>query len=189
MLHRILGHLVTGDDDEGDREHQLGLAKIIESGYVLDYDDVFAPIAAELPVQDARLVMDILEMFYFLEWSFNKLSQEERDDLGAEVAFRVRFRGFDFNSRREGRLHGFAKYLIDNGKWEDLAVYFDRAHDGGNSHMPMLGTYERMLNEFNPIWRDRIRDMTSGRQFDARLKTAEISRIAGAFVHPYNRGK
>ncbi len=189
MLHRVLARLVDGDGDDGDREHQLGLARILESGYVVDYEDVFISLEAELPRRDAQLVMDILEMFYFLEWSYNQLSDSEKDALGESTRYRVRFRGFDFNNRREARLHGFAKYLIDDGKWEDLAVYFDREHERGNSHMPMLRAYERMLEEFNPIWKERVRQMTIGGSFNAQLSLAEIRQITDAVVHPDNRGR
>lgn len=187
LLHRILGRLVDGTGDDGDLDYQLEQAKIIEHGYVAQYDEIFYSIQAELPRRDAGLVVDILEMFHFLEWSYGQLSDAEREELGSSVARTVVFRGFDFNNRREGRLAGYAQHLIDQGKWESQAKYFDNNNDRGNSHFPTLALYERMLEEFNPIWREKTRSHSRKERSSYNLTASEIMRVADAAVHPDNR--
>lgn len=46
---------------------------------------------------------------------------------------------------------GYARRLTKDEPWIDLAVYFGPEHEGGNSHMPMLGTYLDMLAVFLPL--------------------------------------
>jgi uncharacterized protein YfbU (UPF0304 family) len=187
LLHRILARLVDGTREDGDLDYQLEQASIIEHGYVAQYDEVFYPIQAELSRRDASLVMDILEMFHFLEWSYGELSDAEREELGSSVAHTVVFRGFDFNDRREGRLAGYAQHLINQGKWESQAKYFDSDHDRGNSHFPALAVYERMLDEFNPIWREKTRSHSRNGRGSYNLSKSEIKRVTDASTHPDNR--
>lgn len=184
LLHRILARLVDGEGDDGDAAEQLERASILEKGFAEQYDDVFIAIQTEMSRRDTGLVMDVLDMFRSLELSYERLSPEARNGLGAEVEETIRFGGFDLNHRRESRLLAFARHLIDQGKWESLAIYFDKGHDRGNSHHPMVAVYERMLEEFNPIWRDKVR---SGTWDSFELTAAEIRRIADAAVHPTNR--
>jgi uncharacterized protein YfbU (UPF0304 family) len=187
LLHRILARLVDGSGEDGDLDYQMEQAKIIEHGYVAQYDEVFYSIQAELPRRDADLVMDILEMFHFLEWSYGELSEAEREELGSSAARTVEFRGFDFNDRREGRLASYAQHLISQGKWESQAKYFDDDHDRGNSHFPSLAVYQRMLDEFTPIWHQKVRSHRTNGRGSYNLSVTEIGRVVDAAVHPDNR--
>ncbi|MCP1415651.1 YfbU family protein [Paenarthrobacter sp. A20] len=182
LLHRILARL-DGEADNGGAAEELARAAILENGFAEQYDDVFVAIETEMSRRDTGLVMDVLDMFRSLEWSYERLSLPARNELGAGVEKTVRFRGFDLNHRRESRLLTFARHLIEQGKWESLAKYFDKDHGRGNSHHPMVGMYERMLEEFNPIWHDMIR---RGTRDSFELTAAEIRRIADAAVRPAN---
>ena len=186
LLHRILGHLVDGTGDEGNREHQVKIAETLEEGYTADYDDVFRMVETELSRQETAFVMDVLDMFEALEASYPKLSEAEQKSLGEYADYSVTFRGFDANSRREGRLLTYARRLIEEGRWEALAARFDNEHDRGNSHHPMAERYERMVAEFNPMWREKIRH-AAGRRDAYLLSLDEIAKVLAAEVHPSNR--
>ncbi|GAA4424090.1 hypothetical protein GCM10023169_20480 [Georgenia halophila] len=99
----------------------------------------------------------------------------------------MRFRGFDFNDRLEGRLADYARYLIERDMWEDMAKYFDDEHERGNSHVPMYETYTRMLGEFQPLWRRRVENMTKMTQDQFALSVEEMRAILAARVNPSNR--
>jgi uncharacterized protein YfbU (UPF0304 family) len=186
LLHRILGHLSDGTGDEGDRDHQVKIAETLEEGYTSEYDNVFRMIETELSRQETAFVMDVLDMFEALEASFPKLSEAEQKSLGEYADFSVTFRGFDANSRREGRLRTYAQRLIEEGRWAALADRFDRAHDRGNSHHPMAERYERMVAEFNPMWREKLR-LAGGRRDAYLLSRDELAKVLAAEVHPSNR--
>lgn len=186
LLHRILAHLVDGKGEEGEPEHQRKIAQTLEEGYTSEYDDVFRMVESELSRKETAFVMDVLDMFEALEESYAKLSKSEQASLGEYADLSVTFRGFDANSRREGRLRTYAQRLIDEGRWEALADRFDRAHDRGNSHHPMADRYERMVVEFNPLWREKLRH-ASGNRDAYILSRDEIARVIGAAVHPSNR--
>jgi uncharacterized protein len=187
LLHRILARLVEGDGEDGDFDYQITRAEILQSGYVAEYDDVFVAIEPELSRRETGLVMDILDMFTQLEWSYSRLSEPERESLGGWAEHAVLFDGFDLNHRLESRLLMFARHLIEQGKWQQLTAYFDDQHERGNSHHPTIDAYERMLEEFNPIWRDKVRAATTGGSGSFELTADEIRRVTDAKIHPDNR--
>lgn len=181
LLHRILAAGRT-DDTEG----HLARAEVLERGYVIEYPNEFQAIEPELSTREAEFVMDVLDMFERLEDSYNELTDAEREHLGQHGQYAVRFRGFDANHRRESRLLGYARHLIEDGRWESLAVYFTREHSHGNSHHQTYGTYERMREVFMPIWKQKLRAGTGNRS-DYLLDADQIAQVLRAAIHPSNR--
>lgn len=119
-------------------------------------------------------VVDILDMWRFLERGFNELSKEDMEQVAADAkpfGEHVVFSGFDGNG--EGQYIGVARFMIDQldhftgFKGRDL-----------NAHMPMLGIHRRMLSVFEPI-----RATLIGRE----LSAAEITRILQEGPHPSRR--
>lgn len=187
LLHRILARLVDDKSDEGDFASQIAQAEILERGYVAEYGDIFGVLDPELSRRESGLVMDILDMFTQLEWSYGKLRDADRTALGEWAEEAAQFSGFDANHRLEGRLLTYARHLIERGKWKTLAGHFDVTNDHGNSHYPTIEKYERMLEEFNPIWRDKLRNLPSGGRESRLLTAAEIRQVIGAAIHPDKR--
>jgi uncharacterized protein YfbU (UPF0304 family) len=96
-----------------------------------------------------RLVVDVLDMWSFLEGAFAKLGKNERQRLAKEASpfgERVQFPGFDGNN--EAEYFSIARFLID-----DLQRFagFREGHGDLNSHHPTLEGYGRMLRVFEPI--------------------------------------
>lgn len=179
MLHRIRAHQL-GAAGDGDVDWEQERALILERGWVLEYPDLFIRIHSELPKRDCGLVMDVLDMFDQLETAFLRLDDAERASLGEHADYAVRFRGFDANDSYESSLRTYAQHLIADGRWTSLAYHFedDAPHDRGNSHMPTIDTYRRMLDAFTPLSRGRMR----------MLNRDEIAKVLAARVHPSNRG-
>ncbi len=186
LLHRILSYLVPDGaaSQDGDPDFQRKRAEVLEMGWVSEYSDEFYDIRPEMPRSESDFVMDVLDMFTQLEWSYGELPEDERESLAEEAKYGLRFIGFDFNNRREGRMASYAKYLIGEGKWEQMARYFDDEHERGNSHMPTIDTYTRMLEEFRPIWRQKVQ---AARHGGYNLTADEILRVLEARTHPDNR--
>ena len=101
-----------------------------------------------------RFVVDVLDMWSFMEEAFEALSQEGRARLAAEAELfgkKVQFPGFDGNNESEHL--NIARFLIN-----DLER-FSRFREGDrdlNSHFPMLDAYGQMLRVFQPIRRTLI---------------------------------
>ncbi len=119
-------------------------------------------------------VVNVLDMWSFLESGFSRLSKKDKDRVAAEAepfGKHVVFTGFDGNN--EAEYCGVADFLINQldrftgFKGRDL-----------NAHMPTIEAYRRMLSVFDPI----RRSMT-GRDLNA----SEIIEILKAMMHPSRR--
>ena len=78
----------------------------------------------------------------------------------------------------------YTKYLIDTNRWTDLADHLSDAQERGNSHMPVLATYQRMLRSFKPIWESKLGRGTGPGTHD--LNVAELRRVLDAWPYPHS---
>lgn len=190
LLHRILGRVLpadevrtgVGDGQDGALEDQLNLAHVLEEGFAGHYAEEFAALDEELSSVECSRVMDILDMFSLIDVSLARLDGPMDVDADEFAEDRLRFRGFDHNKPLERKMSSYVRHLIlVEGRWEELQ---DAIRTGGNSHMPMLDTYVRMLGEHRRIVAARPRSL--GR--DSWLLTrADLEAIARAGIHPTNR--
>jgi hypothetical protein len=123
-------------------------------------------------------VVNILDMWSFLEGGYKKLSkadkarvEKEAEPLGKDV----RFHGFDGNNETE--YMGVARFLIDH--LNRFASFF-KGRDL-NSHMPSIDGYRRMFAVFEP--------MRSSLGFGGKenLDATQIIEILKARIHPSRR--
>ena len=185
LLHRILGRVLPEDanDVDGDLEYQLMRAKILEEGYTGEYWYETAGFRTELSKRDCSRVSDILQMYRILTYSIRDL-EKEGAPVPEELARQLAFRGFDHNDALEGHMANYVEFLMRDGeRWTELQPQLER-NDRGNSHMPMLDTYLRMLSEFRRIMDSRER---GARRLDYLLSLEELEQIADARVHPSRR--
>ncbi len=112
--------------------------------------------------QDSRHVVsevvDVLDMWSFIESGYAKLSPEEQSRVETEgdpFGKYVRFSGFDGNNETEHL--GVAHFLID-----DLERFTSFKGRDLNSHIPSLDIYKRMFRVFEPMRRN-----TMGRELSA----------------------
>jgi hypothetical protein len=187
LLHQILEVLTRDEGETADgwaAQYHHQMVEILDSGYVADYYKPFEPVRPELTDRECTLVHDILEMFMWLERSAAELTDAERSTLGDSARYGLVFRGFDFNDSVESRLAGYAHYLIKDDRYRPLADRFDDRHERGNSHAPLLATYQRMLAVWKPIW-DRKTAHIGG--LDNYLLTAdELREVLAARPYPGN---
>lgn len=119
-------------------------------------------------------------MFRITTYNISDL-EKEGTPVPEELAHQFEFRGFDHNDALEGHMASYVEFLIRDGeRWTELQPQLEW-HDRGNSHMPMLATYLRMLSEFRRIMEGRKRGV---RRLDYLLSLEELERIADAQVPP-----
>lgn len=178
LLHRMASSVT---DDSGEAEYHSKMVEVLEHGFAAEYSAEFTPIYDELPLEECRLVMDILEMFRVLGASVEAVGSDAVRQIDEHAASALQFAGFDFNDSREGRMADYAGYLIRQGRWGELAVLFDDDHERGNSHMPRLDAYVRMLAVYRPI-REAV---THGAVRDRYLLDKdELSQVVRAWPYP-----
>lgn len=185
LLHRILARVLPEDAnrEDGDEEYQLKKAEILEAGYTGQYWLEVAGFETELSAKDSEQVLDILDMHRVITFSVEKL-EKAGTPIDAEVAERLRFRGFDHNDSLEGHMARYVRFLMADGHhWEELAPQIKES-DNGNSHMQMLGMYRRMLTEYRRIVDSRTRKFSAD---GWTLKADDLRRLYDAQVHPSNR--
>lgn len=108
--------------------------------------------------RDVRFVVDVLDMWTFIERGHQKLSAKDKARVEREAepfGKHVRFAGFDGND--EAALLGIARFLIE--KMKRFSLFRGRDF---NSHAPTMGTYSRMLQVFEPM-----RASLVGKELDA----------------------
>ena len=141
---RILEHLIGGDEAGA-----LAYSReAIENGYEMEYDWGIEYIYKDtMSEPECKEVLDILEMFEWLESSYDALP----DKTGVEAwEGEVEFHGWDGNN--EGRQLGYARHFCEGRhRYERLG---HRAYM--NSHMPTLERSRAMLKEFQPMWYEKV---------------------------------
>jgi uncharacterized protein YfbU (UPF0304 family) len=120
-----------------------------------------------------RFVVDVLDMWSFLEEAFEVMSDEDKAWLEKEAdpfGKHVQFHGFDGNN--ESEYLGIARFLVD-----DLQRFsrFREGHRDLNSHSETLERYGRMYRAFEPI-----RATLIGR----RMNASEVATVLNARRHP-----
>ena len=114
-------------------------------------------------------VVDILDMWSFIEHAYSKLNEEEKAKLESDVPYfgkDPKFIGFDGNNETE--YMGTAMFLVNE---------LERFQEF-NSHCPSIDGHKRMLSAFEPI-----RQTLSYEP----LNLAQLTTILKEKVHPSRR--
>lgn len=153
LLTSILKNQLSGPKDAFEREYETKQAQLIQDaiygghfwaldwelqGVIHDHADNPASVTA---------VVDILDVWSFIEEAYEKLTDEEKLKLATDLPYRgknPKFSGFDGNN--EGEYFSIAKFLVD--KLERFQRFRGRDF---NSHSPTFGRYNRMAIKFEPI--------------------------------------
>lgn len=119
-------------------------------------------------------VVDVLDMWSFIEDSYGRLSPPEKATVekGAKpFGKNPKFAGFDGNN--EAELINIANFLID-----DLGRFPNFKGRSLNSHSPSMEPYKRMMRVFAPI-----REKLMGNL----LTAAQLTEILKERIHPESR--
>ena len=155
--YRILEEL-EAKEAERYRNHRIAL----EEGYALHFSDAFQNISDEMSEEECRFVLDVLDLYRALHFSYKKL----KDKAGIDATF-VNFPGFDGNN--EPHHLAYCEYFCERlGRFAELGPV-------PNSHMQMLDIYRRTLHAWEAIGRPH------------ELTKDQISDFQMAQVHPENK--
>ena len=116
--------------------------------------------------QVVKDVVDILDMWSFIEDSYERLSNEEKVQLARDArpfGDNPKFQGFDGNNESEH--FGAALFIVN-----DLNRFEKFKGRSLNSHHPSIETYLRMLKVFLPIRKTLGPDLMSIEQLTAILR-------------------
>lgn len=112
-----------------------------------DMDGLFHD--GEDKASDVRFVVNVLNMWTFIERAYEKLSKKEKDRLEKEAdpfGKDPKFYGFDGNN--ESSLMSIATFFVEKmGRWTNF-----KGREM-NSHMPTVHTYARMYEKFAPMYK------------------------------------
>jgi uncharacterized protein YfbU (UPF0304 family) len=121
--------------------------KALENGYELHYSWLTENISDGLPEEECKEVLDILDMYRSIIFSWQRLHENE------ELPEKLKFKGFDGNN--ETTLMRYVQYfVIDLDRFNELT--YGKEHPYFNSHRRMLGNYRRMLS----VWKGYDFDLT-----------------------------
>lgn len=135
---KILRALYPDDADMYDE-----MLNIVERGYTGLYYELFEHIHEEVPQEVYDEVIDILNMYRAINFSFSDLSQEEKSTIPEH---KLKFGGFDGNNEPYHR--GIAIFLLNSqGRYQEL----QEEKSSYNTHFPTLNKYRRMLRDWSEI--------------------------------------
>ncbi|EPK8200537.1 YfbU family protein [Morganella morganii] len=128
----------------------------------------------ELP-EKVRFVIDTIEMYSLLDYTYSNMSDDDKKLVSTEVQFfssehSTTFPGFDGNN--EHKYIQIARLLKMLGAFEDSDIT-------KNSHHPSIETYQRMLDVFLSV-RGKFIHGTG-------IPTSDFIQIYLARIHPSNR--
>jgi uncharacterized protein YfbU (UPF0304 family) len=132
------------------------------------------PFANDETPPEVSFVVDVLDMWDFIELSVERLSKEDREVLAEQAdpfGRNPSFNGFDGNN--EGREMSIARFLIN-----DLERFQRFSGRDLNCHHPSLDMHMRMLEAFKPI-----RERTPG----TPLGVESLVQILSEQTNPDNR--
>ncbi|MFA1563079.1 YfbU family protein [Aliivibrio fischeri] len=116
-------------------------------------------------------VLNILDMWGFIEWSYNQLSDENKAYVEKEAypfGKDPKFPGFDGNNETE--YMGIASFLVD-----DLERFSEFKGRYFNSHCPSIDGYQRMLPVYKSVMKER---------FNSQLSPDDLVMILKERAHP-----
>lgn len=119
-------------------------------------------------------VVDILDMWSFIEYGYQELTAEEKAQLEVDAdpfGKEPKFQGFDGNNETE--YMSVASFIVN-----DLDRFEKFKGRSMNSHMPSIESYKRMLSVFEPMRRNLI---------SGRLSLSSLTAILKARIHPESR--
>lgn len=137
--------------------------KAVQEGYKLHYKWIFENIDKEMSEEECREVLDILEMYRAITWSYMDIKGVK------EISeYKYMFPGFDGNNEPE-QLSYASYFIFDLERYQELL--YGKEYASLNSHAPKLEQYRRMLE----IWKSY-----GGKTNAMRLTLEQIDKLLEA---------
>lgn len=174
LQYRLLA-LASSSDKEMSAEYSYR-AEVLENGYSFEYSMLFDHVSPELSEKDGKLVIDILNMFIYINHSLSNLSSAEARKL-KPFEHQIKYLGFDNHVPRESAMQSYVNFMVfQRNKWKQL---FPNKNDARiEAPSPQIPRYSRMLDAFNLIYAEKQK---KNGPFDrSPLTLSELLRIVAA---------
>jgi uncharacterized protein len=172
LIALLLCEIAKGDRESYEINPKL-VADAICGGHLWALEWEYGMMLQETPTsqKDLSFVVDVLNMWRTLEFSFNKLSAEEQQRVKMATNWldaKVTFPGFDGNE--EGEFLSITRFMV-----EKLNRFDELKGRSLNSHTNNVSNHKRMYAVFHPI------NQALARRHDCNLKPEEMITILKAF--------
>lgn len=139
---RILQKL-SGPSEYSDYENKI---TALVNGYKLHYSDIIEELSdEEFPEEDSSIVLDILEMYRGVIYSYLELKKSGTIKTLSDED--IIFHGFDGNE--ETGYLCYARYFIfDLNRYDEIKEHCDQTL---NAHTNTLSTYKEMLTKWKSV--------------------------------------
>ena len=132
MLHKVLLELGS------DKKFHSNAVEILENGYytMFGYESIGVNLSVPLSYERMNYVDDILDMYRWIQDSYKKLSEDDKEKIDAK---KIVFGGFDGNNETD--LLVYARFNMEKmERWSDLEI-----ENGLNTHIQTNRKYKAML--------------------------------------------
>jgi uncharacterized protein YfbU (UPF0304 family) len=127
--------LAKGKEDIASFDEKIG---VLKEGHEILYRDLFAELNEDVPEDQGRFVLDVLDMYRAIE----TYKRENASDADVSKIPASSFRGFDGND--ETAYYTLTRVLIKTQRKYTEQLQYEKKTDGFNSHMPLVPTYKKM---------------------------------------------
>ena len=125
-------------------KHYEELISILDHGYEVFYSMIDEWISEDMPEEEGKFVLDILNIYRVVDDVKRVGKNEEISEHNYSF-----FRGFDGNNETE--YMAFARFLvIEQGKFIEQESYLAK-NDNMNSHCPMVHKYKAMVDMWKKL--------------------------------------
>lgn len=114
--------------------------KALEQGYEAHFDWMLESIYDIFPKEDSREILNILDMFRAITYSFDRLSPDDKSRISLP-----KFDGFDGNNETEHMMYT-RYFILDLDRYPELK--YGKKYCDFNSHTQKLDSYRLMLTKW-----------------------------------------
>jgi uncharacterized protein YfbU (UPF0304 family) len=140
-------------DKENAQDYELKI-KILENGFVNNYDQIITCELNEISADDCNFVDDVLSFYDSLE-CFKKQHHDliqNDDELQKKIDNIHSFIGFDCNDAKEGKLSSYADFILNiEKKYKAIFGILPEINKDCNSHLPMLEEYSILIDKWKNL--------------------------------------
>lgn len=135
---------IAGNDLEAGMYNELAI--IFTNGYVRDYEDSIELFSDELSNEECKFVIDVLELYRDLYWSWEKSIEIQNNIRKQDVLFK----GFDLNDSVQVKYYSYYQFMVGiQGKWNEIKQLIEEKEIAGyNSHGfgPSMSKLSKMIS-------------------------------------------
>lgn len=138
----IMESLAGGKESDVDSSYYDNQIKALREGFELHYEDAFENIYDGLSIEDCKFVLDVLEMYRGITYSYMALNRDGRlkELRDSDIAFP----GFDLNTETEYYLY-CRYFILDLDRYSEIQQYAGEHFDYNSHTSTTIPKYRRQI--------------------------------------------